>query len=323
MFIHRVFVFILPLLVCAMVSAASASAVRGEQSLREFSVGQSLVQVHFSDSFSQAEQDKIVHWLQQHANAVTTLYGEFPIPIAKVRVEKAVGSSEPVPWGQVIREREEGVLVQVNPEFSQAEFVRDWTATHEFSHLFIPIPGNQDSWFSEGLATYLQNTLRVRAAMLTQQQGWQKLCEGLRRGQRDTAMQDMPLAELSPKMHASNSYQRVYWSGVWYFLKTEIDLFAASNGKHSLDTVLQEFSRCCRFKKQFWSAALIAAKFDEISASKVFTKNLRAIRNTHALPAIEPLFSALGLRVSHSGQVAIADKHNVLQQRIMNGSKTR
>ena len=318
MFIHRLLVVVLPLLV----SVVASTAVRGEQSVREFNVAGSLIQVHFSDSFTQPEQKKVVHWLQRHAGAVTTLYGEFPIPVAKVRVEKAVGSSEPVPWGRVIREREEGVLVRVNPEFSHAEFVRDWTATHEFSHLFIPFPGNRDSWFSEGLATYLQNTLRVRAAMLTEQQGWQKLYEGLRRGQRDTAMRGMPLAELSPKMHDSNSYQRVYWSGVWYFLKTEIDLFAASSGRQSLDTVLQEFNRCCRFKKQFWSAALIAEKFDEISATNVFSKNLHAIRNTHALPAIEPLLSALGLRVSNSGQVAIAAKFNVLQQRIMNGAQT-
>lgn len=318
MLVHRALVCLLSLLDCAMVSAAAAE--RSEQFLRELNVGQSQVQVRFIDSFTQPEQNKILYWLQQHAEAVTTLYGEFPIPKATVRVEKAPGSRQPVPWGQVMREREEGVLVRVNPKFSQAAFVRDWTAAHEFSHLFIPFPGSQNSWFSEGLATYLQNTLRVRAAMLTEQQGWQKLYEGLRRGQRDTAMREMPLAELSPNMHASNSYQRVYWSGVWYFLKTEIDLYAASNGRHSLDTVLREFSRCCRFKKQFWSAALIAEKFDEISATSVFSKNLYAIRKSHALPAIEPLFSALGLRLGSSGKIAVADKNNVLRQRIMHGA---
>ncbi len=316
MFYRRMVVF-LPLL---LVSVALTAAVQAEDSSRTFKVAHSLVTVRFIDQFKLADQKKIVYWLQQHAQAVTTLYGELPIPNVRVSVEKATGAGEPVPWGQVIREREERVLFRVNPEFSQAEFVSDWTAAHEFSHLFIPFPGNRDSWFSEGLATYLQNTLRVRAGMLTEQQGWQKLYEGLRRGQRDTRMQAMSLQQLSPKMHDSHSYQRVYWSGVCYFLQTEIDLFDATNGKHSLDSVLREFRRCCRFSEQAWTAAEIAMKFDEISATTVFTQNLRKIQASHALPDIGPLFAALGVRVTPSDRVVVSDKNNVLRHRIM--SKT-
>ena len=130
-------------------------------------------------------------------------------------------------------------------------------------------------------------------------------------------MQAMPLQELSPKMHDSHSYQRVYWSGVCYFLQTEIDLFNATSGKHSLDSVLREFNRCCRFSKQAWSAPAIALKFDEISATRVFTQNLRTFEKSHALPEIRPLFAALGLRVTALDRVAIVDKNNVIRQRIM------
>ena len=168
MLFYRAFVFLL----LSLVGVAAVAAVRAESSSHTINVAESQIKVHFVDRFTPIEQNKILYWLQQHAEAVATLYGEFPIPNARVRVEKAASAGQPVPWGQVIRGREEGVLLQVNPEFSQAEFVSDWTAAHEFSHLFIPFPGNQDSWFSEGLATYLQNTLRVRAGMLTEQQGW-------------------------------------------------------------------------------------------------------------------------------------------------------
>ncbi len=49
-------------------------------------------------------------------------------------------------------------------------------------------------------------------------------------------------------------------------------------------------------------------------------RNLRLIRNSYALPAIEPLFVALGLGVNAYDRVTISDKTNVLQQRIMHGT---
>lgn len=314
---HNVISVLLVLIFCSIQTVV----VHAEESVRTFSVTNSTVKVYFNDPFTHSEQKKIMYWLEQNAAAVTTLFGKFPIDDAVVTVKKAQGASEPVPWGQVLRERIEGVNFHVNPGFSRADFMRDWTAAHEFSHLFIPFPGNKDSWFSEGLATYLQNTLRVRANMLSEQQGWQKLYEGLRRGQLDTRMQDMPLQELSPKMWDSRSYQRVYWSGVCYFLRTEIDLFDATDGEHSLDSVLRDFNRCCRFKKKAWSAFALAQSFDQISGTKVFTRNLRDILKTHALPEIEPLFTALGLRANR-GRIAVVADNNVLRQRIMRGALT-
>ncbi len=299
---------------------ASTTSVHGEASSHTFKLTNSTVKVRFSDRFTHSEQEKLMYWLEKNAAAVTTLYGEFPIPQAIVTVQKAQGADEPVPWGQVLRGRIEGVNFHVNPKFSRPDFMRDWTAAHEFSHLFIPFPGHQDSWFSEGLATYLQNTLRVRANMLSEQQAWKKLYEGLRRGQRDTKMQAIPLAELSSKMGESRSYQRVYWSGVCYFLRVEIDLFKATGGQHSLDSVLRDFNRCCQFKTQSWNATALAQKFDEISGTDVFSRNLRHILKSHALPEVEPLFAALGLRINRAGRIVIVDKSNVLRQRIMDGA---
>ncbi|MGI9284941.1 MAG: hypothetical protein ACR2P1_06100 [Pseudomonadales bacterium] len=315
MVFHKAVFVLLVLIFCSV----KTEVIHAEETSRTFSVTNGTVKVHFIDPFTRSEQKKIMYWLAQNAAAVTTLYGKFPIDDAVVTVKKAQGASEPVPWGQVLRERIEGVNFHVNPRFSRADFMRDWTAAHEFSHLFIPFPGNKDSWFSEGLATYLQNTLRVRASMLSEQQGWQKLYEGLRRGQRDTKMQDMPLAELSPKMWDSRSYQRVYWSGVCYFLRAEIDLFDATGGEHSLDSVLRDFNRCCRFKKKAWSALALAQRFDQISGTKVFTRNLRDILKTYTLPEIEPLFAELGLRVNRRRIAVVAD-NNVLRQRIMRGA---
>lgn len=301
-------------------SGASTTLVCAEEVSHTLHSANSTIKVRFTDRFTPQQQEKIMYWLEQNASAVTTLYGEFPIPRAVVTVQKSRRANEPVPWGQVLRKHTEGVLFHVNPKFSRADFIGDWTAAHEFSHLFIPFPGNQDSWFSEGLATYLQNTLRVRAGMLTEQQGWQKLYDGLRRGQRDTKMQAMPLVELSPKMWESRSYQRVYWSGVCYFLQSEIDLFKVTAGRHSLDSVLRDFNRCCRFEKQNWNAPALARKFDEISGTEVFSRNLRHMLKTHALPEVKPLFAALGLHANREGRIVFVAKENDLRQRIMSGA---
>lgn len=47
-----------------------------------------------------------------------------------------------------------------------SELSRDWTATHELSHMLLPYVASRDRWLSESLASYYQNVLRARDGRL-------------------------------------------------------------------------------------------------------------------------------------------------------------
>jgi len=86
---------------------------------------------------------EIIEWIEATANDVTLVYGRFPNPKAKIIVipttENSWGSDSAVIFGRVTRRRGETVELFVNPDRPIEEYYADWTATHEFSHLMLPL----------------------------------------------------------------------------------------------------------------------------------------------------------------------------------------
>lgn len=64
---------------------------------------------------------------------------------------------------RVTRRDGETVGLFVNSERPIDDFYSDWTATHEFSHLMLPLLSQRYRWISEGFASYFQNILMSRA----------------------------------------------------------------------------------------------------------------------------------------------------------------
>ena len=70
----------------------------------------------------------------------------------------------------------------VTAEASAERLRQAWTGYHELAHLLIPYRGWGDAWFSEGLASYYQNLMQARAGVLSENEMWQRLYDGFRRG---------------------------------------------------------------------------------------------------------------------------------------------
>ena len=126
---------------------------------------------------------------------------------------------EPVPWAHVLRGGGVAAEFYVDRTRSLDELRRDWTATHELSHMLLPYINRGDAWLSEGFASYYQNVLRARAGMLAPEQAWNKLYRGFQRGRDGT--RGRTLAEASRSMGRDRAFMRVYWSGAAIALTPE------------------------------------------------------------------------------------------------------
>ncbi|MDH3266511.1 MAG: hypothetical protein OEM25_06060, partial [Gammaproteobacteria bacterium] len=131
--------------------------------------------------------ESIIAWVRDNANNITLAYGRFPNPLARVVLLPQTDSSRrresAVRFGRVVRDGGETVELLIDPGQPIESFYDSWTATHEFSHLMLPYVSRNQRWISEGFAQYYQNILLARSGRYTQQYAWQKLHDGLQRGQ--------------------------------------------------------------------------------------------------------------------------------------------
>ena len=262
-----------------------------------WTAGGSRLQIHWQAEFSVDERAKIKQWLQHAAECAATLYGELPRDSIRILIERSDDADEPVVYGRVLRQHPQGIQFWINPDFSLQAFLQDWTAVHEFVHLYIPFPGNADIWLSEGLATYYQNILRARTGVLSHEQAWQKLYNGFMRGKADNRYSALSLTELSPRLRETNSFMRIYWTGTAYFMEADIQLRQKTANQMSLDTVIRDYVDCC-LARGLSHGLELAQSFDRLSDSQIFSTRYQRYRGLYQQPDTLPLFSQLGISVS-------------------------
>jgi hypothetical protein len=277
--------FAIPLLLTATLAVGNP-----ETGYERFPVAGKIFLLDWRGEFSTEQRTKLKSWMNSVGETVSLLYGE--LPREEIRIAfKPYPSRSAVPFARVLRNEPEGVIFYINPDFPLEDFIRDWTAYHELSHLFIPYPGIPDVWFSEGLASYYQNILQVRAGLLTPEQALQKLSAAFERGRDDHGHADLNLGELSAAMRERHAFMRVYWSGALYFLEADIRLRSLDNPM-TLDDVLREFANCCLMQAGRWDGMRIVREFDKIVGQPLFVPLYEAYEQTSAIPDYEGILAS-------------------------------
>jgi hypothetical protein len=257
------------------------------------------------------DEDKaaeLVEWVQTTAKTIELVYGRFPNPKAKIIVipssENSWGSDSPVIYGRVTRRDGETVELFVDPERPIEEFYTDWTATHEFSHLMMPLLSQRYRWISEGFASYYQNILMSRAKRYTPEFAWQRLSEGFERGRESRP-------DLSPNDAASGGIRqarmKIYWSGAAIALLADITLRQRSNGEESLDKVLGQLQSCCLPSGRRWSGPQLFEKLDTFVEAPVFMPLYRKYADEEGFPDVARLLPDLGIETNQDGTVTLED----------------
>jgi hypothetical protein len=249
------------------------------------------VRLAIPGKISASQRTKIKRWIIKTVNAVTSVYGRFPQPHPQVLVIPIGHRNEAVVKAHVIRGGGLTVEFFVDETRPLDEFMDDWTATHEFSHMLIPYVSSRDRWLSEGLASYYQNVLRARDGRLSETQAWQKLYDGFKRGEDGTHGGTLAQSTRS----GWRSTMRVYWSGAAMMLMADMQLRETSHGRQSLDTALQSLSACCMRNGKTWRAWDLFQQLDALTETRVFTSLYRRYVNDTGFPDMRPTWEDLGI----------------------------
>ncbi|TXH65352.1 MAG: hypothetical protein E6Q88_14040 [Lysobacteraceae bacterium] len=233
-------------------------------------------------------------WAEEAARA-TVVDGRFPLREARVWINEIDSRDRsPVPWGQTSRRGLPSVLLYVRRGASYEELRADWTAVHEFSHLFHPYLDDEGRWMAEGLASYFQNVLRAQMGVLDADEAWRRLDAGFRRG--ETARSEGRLDAVSRDRGGT---MRVYWAGAAYWLEMDLALRHAHDS--SLIEVLGRYAHCCLDGNAYVAPSDWVVELDRIVGASVFLPAYRRYAAMQRFPSLDASYRALGIERADAG----------------------
>lgn len=260
-------------------------------------VGNSDLAVTVFQPKTKISAEEIFDWVQSTASNVTLAYDRFPSPGAHVFIipagtAKREGRSGL--FGRVIRDGGEIVEFRLDENQPIEDYYGHWTATHEFSHLLLPYVYTRHRWISEGFAQYHQNVLLARAGTYTENAAWQNLYDGFERGRNSSP-------RLSPNSAAADrdraSTMKVYWSGAALALMADVELRRRSDGRESLDVVLDRLQQCCLPSPSSWDGIELLEQMDSLVETPVFVPLYDRMADVDGFPDVSPLLISLGLEI--------------------------
>jgi hypothetical protein len=255
-------------------------------------VGASEIELAVLPGLSSRTRAQLVPWARAALEATASLSGALRPRVQLVVLPVPEGRSQPVPFGMMTRGGGASAGLLVSADAEPEALLRDWVLVHELSHLFLPFVARSDAWLSEGLATYYQEVLRVRAGLLEQEQAWRRLLEGA--GKARTLARS--LTRESEEVFSTHAFAPVYWGGATFWLWVDVELRRRSGGRVSLDSVVAALARCCTQSVEPWSAERIVALIDQETGDSVASEALSQIARTPRFPDLTELFVRLGVR---------------------------
>jgi len=157
--------------------------------------------------------DDVSRWVETSARAVRDFYRAFPVPRATVTVIPVPGR-DAVVFGKVLPESSPGIALLLGQHTPSRALYSDWILVHELFHLGFPSFYEEGKWLDEGLATYYEPIIRVRAGLYTEAELWDELLASMPQGTEAFTQSGLE--------HATD-FRGVYWGGAIACLVADVE----------------------------------------------------------------------------------------------------
>lgn len=172
-------------------------------------------------------------WIERSAKEVAWAFGGSPMPRYVLFLWPS-SRGRGVGFGTAAGMGGGGVIVLMGATWKAEDLTSDWVLSHELTHLGLPTLDPDHRWLEEGLPTYLEPMLALRAGRITPERFWGDLMRELPQGQ--PASGDRGLDH-------TPTWGRTYWGGALFFFLADLELREHSKGRVTLLDALRGLHR--------------------------------------------------------------------------------
>ncbi len=271
------------------------------------------VQLAISPGTTLMSEEDLVKWTSDAGRAVAGYYGRFPMPGALVLV--AIARGRWVGSGRTLSGGGGTVFMRVGEKASAKAFRDDWVLVHEMVHLTFPSVAREQDWAEEGIATYVEPFARVRAGLLTAEEAWGGLANGLPNG--------LP-GPGDRGLDHTHTWGRTYWGGALFWFLADVEIHKRTKNRFGLEHALRGVIDAGGTNAVRWPLAEVMKAGDQAVGVPVLTE-LHAAMGAAPHPVdVKALLASLGVATA-SGRVRFDDQAPLADVRraITHGTETR
>jgi hypothetical protein len=237
-------------------------------------------------------EEPVLQWIERSAGIVSAYYGQFPTTALRIQVvpEEGGGVRGGKTWGGFIR-------IQVGRDVTPAQLMDDWVLVHEMTHLALPDVGEAQSWFSEGLAVYIEGIAREQAGNRTQEDVFSEQMKQMPRG--------MPQAGDAGLDH-THTWARTYWGGAMFCFLADVEIHRRTGNRLGLQDAMRAVVKASGGLSADWPVSRVFATADAATGTKVFEELYARMKDSPVSPDLRDVWAKLGV-VSDGGTVTLRD----------------
>lgn len=240
--------------------------------------------------------DDLSRWVATSARAVRDFYGVFPVPRASVTIIPVAGR-DAVVFGKVLPESEPGVALLLGQHASQRALYSDWILVHELFHLGFPSFFGEGKWLDEGLATYYEPIIRVRAGLYTEHELWDELSSSMPQGLEAFTQSGLERAQ---------DFRGIYWGGAIACLLADVQA-RTRKSTVGLEAGLRALRDAGGNACEVWSLAEAVSAIDRALGAPTLGPIATAHAERGSAFDLAALFRDLGVTRDASGALSLSD----------------
>lgn len=234
-------------------------------------------------------------WVRTSAQMITGYYGgTFPVPglevtlVPRGRGGVGFGSHRQGRW----------IRVYCGRKTRQHSLDRDWVMVHEMLHATFPDLSNSHRWMQEGLSTYVEKIVRIRAGNMTEEDMWSRLSGSMHHGRPRAG--DRGLAK-------THTWGRTYWGGALFWMVADVDIRVQTDNRRSLDDALRYVASIGGNARQMWEPERVCEAADEGTGTRAVSQLYERMAKAPGDVDLERLWSELGIIRSEDDWVDFDD----------------
>jgi hypothetical protein len=253
------------------------------------------VRVELGDTKFQVGPDALLTWIRRSLGIVSAYYGRFPTTALRIQVvgEDGGGVRSGKTWGY----RGGFIKVQVGREVTEAQLLDDWVLVHEMTHLALPDVGDDQNWFSEGLAVYVEGVAREQAGNRTQQDVFAEQMKSMPRGMPQPGDQGLD---------HTHTWGRTYWGGAMFCFLADVEIHRKTGNRLGLQDAMRAVAKASGGLSADWPVTRVFATADAATGTTVFADLYAQMKDAPVAPDLPALWAKLGVD-SDGGTIKLRD----------------